>query len=819
MRKRFILAASFLFLFPAASLMAQLNVLPTPKFWKPGRDTVSFRDVLLDMPADAKDSATVIELRHFFGRSISSSPDKGGKTMSLRLRLAGEAKVVNPDIPAEVADSALSNDEGYVLSSGRRGVEIVSRTKAGIFYGVTTFLQLVEKRKGGYTLPALEIADFPSLRMRGISDDISRGQISTMANFRQIIRFLAMHKMNTYMPYIENLFAFKSYPDFSAGRDPLTREEVAELDAYAKLYHVEIIPVFETLGHLEDVLEKPEFAKYAEFPGAASLNVSSDSAYEFMKTLLSEIAPAFSSPYFNMAADESFDVGLGASKSLVDSVGMAEAHAQYYLKLYNLLKSLGKKVMMYGDIILENPQILSEIPKDITIVDWHYGASFNYPSIKVFRDAGFNLVVCPAVWNFTGPFPNFYNSYANIQNFTRQGYEAGAGGVIVSTWNDNGAAELRELNYPGYAWGAECAWNPQGGDPARFEEIFFRQFFGTKSQLPRIAYDLLSSTNNQITWYEFWRAPFLDPRTADTPLRVESIRAVMPQVIDIVSPARREAKAEGSILTLYNLVARMNLYWADRVSGVARMRSIAGDSLLSPQVKSKEISEIRDRLLRSLSEIRRDYVKAYLGTNRRPMLQLIETRFDEQAAALKAGTEQMLAGNAGFAQVLPSSFIYYPESRPYKPGNNKVDSATFLKVLELGSVPESAEAQLIGDTYCKLYVNGRFVGEVKARRTLTWNVEMKRVKVFNISKFLKKGKNEFVIQSSNFDRNGSAGCNLFALVGKDTLSTDSTWEVAKGLRAPAAMRSQKRVYAAEYQNGWLISAPDFALKLKSWIER
>ena len=42
----------------------------------------------------------------------------------------------------------------------------------------------------------------------------------------------------------------------------------------------------------------------------------------FMKTLLSEIAPAFSSKYFNMAADESFDVGLGASKHLVDSLGI-----------------------------------------------------------------------------------------------------------------------------------------------------------------------------------------------------------------------------------------------------------------------------------------------------------------------------------------------------------------------------------------------------------------------------------------------------------------------------------------------------------------
>ncbi|MGB9693493.1 MAG: hypothetical protein ACPLYF_01470, partial [Fervidobacterium sp.] len=86
--------------------------------------------------------------------------------------------------------------------------------------------------------------------------------------------------------------------------------------------------------------------------------------------------------------------------------------------------------------------------------------------------------------------------------------------------------------------------------------------------------------------------------------------------------------------------------------------------------------------------------------------------------------------------------------------------------------------------------------------------------------YLKKGENEIVIQAMNFDRRGSAGVNLYAVIGNDTLLTDQSWKAAKGLFPPSGLRDQLAfTNAAEYENGWSISAPNFGLKLKSWIER
>lgn len=819
--KKLSLLFPFLFLFISGSaLMAEVSVLPTPKYAHQEKGMLRF-DRLSGVFGDgAEDRASLDELADYFGKSFTTEKTHGRTVLALDARLIGGRAAANEfDVPSGIRDSVLSSNEGYFLKTGRGHIEILANSKTGIFYAVATLLQLVEKRKNGYEIPIVTIADYPSLKMRGISDDISRGQISTLENFKKIIRFLAMYKMNFYMPYIEDEFDFKSYPDFSEGRAPLTVKEVAELDKYGRLYHVQIIPAFETLGHMEDVLYKKEFEKYAEFPGATCIDISSDSAFAFMKNLLSEIAPAFSSKYFNMSADESFDVGLGASKHLVDSLGIDEAHAQYYKRVYGVLKSLGKDVMMYGDIILKDPDILSEIPKDITIVDWHYGASFDYPSVQVFKDAGFPFLSSPAVWNFVGPFPNFFNTYANIQYFAREGYEGGAKGLLVSTWNDNGGACLRELNYPGYAWGAQCAWNPETANPAKFESVFFHHYFRTKSQLPRIIYELLSSASNQISWYEFWRAPFVTMRDYNVPSRTEAIQASIPEVLSLIKEAHKVVGANKDILDLYELSAKMDKYWADRVTGVLKMRDLSADSLLSSKEKEEQIEKIEDTLLGTIGKIKEEYTKMYLRTNRYPMLQLLEGRFEDQEKDLKQGSAEMLAGNSDYNQLITSQFVYYPGSRPHAREGSKVDTATFMKTVDLENVPGHSEVQLIGDTYCKLFVNGKYVGDVKARRTLTLNVERKRVQVFDLDKFLHKGENTFMVQAVNFDRFGSAGCNVIAQIGNDTLRTDSTWKVAKGIVAPEGIESASFLEAAPYDNGWTVTAPDFSLKLRSWIER
>ena len=234
-------------------------------------------------------------------------------------------------------------NEGYLLDVGQDGVVIIGETAVGRYYGVMTLVQILDEQKKTLIIPAVSIRDWPQQKMRGITDDLSRGQVSTMQNFKQIVRFLSRHKLNVYSPYIEDIFVFKKYPMIGKGRGEITAAEMKELDAYAKRYHVELIPTFETLGHWENILVQPEYVQYAEFPGAHTVNVSDEAVYTMLDDMIGQLSGAFSSPYFNMAADESWDVGLGANKDRVAASDLATVHAEHYKRLFDILKKHKKK--------------------------------------------------------------------------------------------------------------------------------------------------------------------------------------------------------------------------------------------------------------------------------------------------------------------------------------------------------------------------------------------------------------------------------------------------------------------------------------------
>ncbi|MDZ7821602.1 MAG: glycoside hydrolase family 20 zincin-like fold domain-containing protein [Candidatus Marinimicrobia bacterium] len=376
-------------------LAANVGIIPTPQ-----QVEHSGQRVRLSARADYElvgDPQNLKKGREILSEALAGTA--GGSTESTMTVILEKKDDFTID---NISTEQLSEAYSLEISSGK--ILIRSGTGKGLFYGLMSVAQLVKAAEDG-TIPTLRILDYPDMMWRGISDDFSRGQVSTMENFETILRFLGEYKQNIYMPYMEDVIQMDKYPDIGAGRGALSKQEIAELQNIAKQYFVQVIPIFQTLGHYENILSDPKYMQYAEYPGAASLNSIDENTDRFLFNMLDEVIPQFKSEYFHIGCDESRDVGLGASKAFVKKKGSARIHADHYNKVYHHVTAQGKKVIMYGDIILRYPEIMDMIPQDIIIVDWHYRPSDHYPSVRQLRKPDLRFWSHRASITGAKPFP------------------------------------------------------------------------------------------------------------------------------------------------------------------------------------------------------------------------------------------------------------------------------------------------------------------------------------------------------------------------------------------------------------------------------
>ncbi|MEX1139950.1 MAG: beta-N-acetylhexosaminidase [Bacteroidota bacterium] len=825
--------------FLSAKQEHHLNVIPTPQevTLSAGQFRISSQTrIVLANAATAQDRFTADQLNeHLIGLGFSPldvSEESRSRSRTSNFVYIGppastKGKALLAGGVSGFADAMLK--EGYILSVTSEGVVILGESERGRYYGMMTLLQLIAKEKKAAVVPRVFIRDWPLQSIRGITDDLSRGQVSTQENFKAIIRYLSRHKLNVYSPYIEDIFVFKGHPLIGKGRGALLPNEVKELDSYAKRYHVELIPIFETLGHWENILLLPEYAHLAEFPGAHTINVSDERVYTLLDEMIGELAGAFSSPYFNMAADESWDVGLGASRDLVEKSDLASVHAEHYKKLFAMLAKHGKRPLMYGDIILNHPSILEKIPRDVIIVDWQYWAGQSYPSADIFRRAGFPFIVSPAIWNFTGPWPNFLNTVINVRNFSRAGYDNGALGILTSNWNDYGGETLRELNYYGFAWTAECAWQPLKADPVQFEQAFFSNFFGNAEagQYAQAAYHLLSNVYTHLEWHEIWRHPLLPvrPSILNNLWRFQAIESSMPFVNDLLEKAAGRATLNKEHFRTVRFVTRLNLWFTQRIRARESIRDAQEDSTLNADEQAVAIRSVCSRMIAETEILKREFTDLWMRTNREDNLHLLVARYDRQIAYWNEISADPHMGDPS----IPSAWLYHPRANPLKRDSTaeQVPRAWFRLTFRSDDAHTPGGIQLLADTYAGVFVNGIEVGTVFARRSLSLTVEQQRVKAWDLTPFLRPGKNVIAMESVTYDTFGSAGINI---LGYKTTPGGTTMMVVLDNHVKVSDHAAAGWKEADFDDSrWLpaaakevpytVVAPDFSRNRLSWIER
>jgi len=363
--------------------------------------------VYLSRPDDADDRFAADQLASEMEKTFGSTLEIREKPLIVNAEHSlciGE----HEDLPEQNADPEIGS-EGYILKVSGNGITISANGSSGLFYGIQTLKQLIRANSNGNAIPYLTIRDYPQIRWRGYSDDITRGSSPTLDFPKREIRIAAEYKLNFFTFYMEHQFEFKKHPKIGPPDGSLKPEELSELVEYARQYHIEIVGCFQSFGHFANILKHPEYAHLGE--SGWIISPAFEKSYQLLDELYSELAPLTPFEFFNVCCDETQGLGEGPSKPMLEKVGIEGLYAYHINRIYDILKNkYGKRVMMWGDIALQHPGIIPQLPKDIVILDWAYDPRDNFESTIVpFKDAGFEffcLSGCIMLEPHTSRFPD-----------------------------------------------------------------------------------------------------------------------------------------------------------------------------------------------------------------------------------------------------------------------------------------------------------------------------------------------------------------------------------------------------------------------------
>jgi len=190
-----------------------------------------------------------------------------------------------------------------------------------------------------------------------------------------------------------------------------------------------------------------------------TLNVADPDSMDLVKDLIVRYMPFFTSEYFNIGADETFDLGKGKNRSRAEKEGTRGMYIDFVRELCSFLVGKGKKPMFWGDIIYAFPDAVKELPKETICLNWDYEADVKEERVKTLADAGAVQYCCPGVsgWN---QFVNRLDvAYENISRMCTYGVKYGAKGILTTDWGNFGHVNHPDFGIPGMIYGAAFSWN------------------------------------------------------------------------------------------------------------------------------------------------------------------------------------------------------------------------------------------------------------------------------------------------------------------------------------------------------------------------
>ncbi len=466
---------------------------------------------------------------------------------------SGKLKIT-PTLCRNIPDQIAKNsDQAYQLDVSADEIRITGYGEAGLYYGVTTFLQCIEDDCNDFFIREMNISDWPDLKTRGHFVECRFGSnLMTLEDWKEVIDDIVSCKMNQLCVALYGCWCIQydkirseylyipvpQYPKlksdvikhyYSPSNHKWIKETVevpmvcedffGELIAYGKSRGVEVLPLWNSYGH-NSLLPKnyPEVAPVIDgIPAKNSFCVSSPKTYEMLFNIFDYIIDKYLKPN----GIESFHIGMDEvrNEAGIDIDNMftsfspwcecpecsklsnEEKFRNHALKLIKHLKERGmKNIYIYCDMIerIMDPNdfkkmLIENDLLDVTVIDWwtYRNQKNNLRFKTTFPELGIRSIVKPhnSYFHWNTSRDTVGNVYYLCEMAKKENAEGFQSYCGWDRTNDKNHVSM-----------ADYTWNFDGtGDMASFNKRYAYREFGAEFDIAKDALYLFDKVTEEET--------------------------------------------------------------------------------------------------------------------------------------------------------------------------------------------------------------------------------------------------------------------------------------------------------------------------------
>ncbi len=270
-----------------------------------------------------------------------------------------------------------------------------------------------------------------------------RVQVMPVNALRALATRVAGLGLNTLLIEWEASYPFERHP-LIPSTYAYTPAEISGFIAHCTRLGLEVIPLQQCFGHVEYILRHERYAALRESRSdlCQLCPCKADDALPLFTDLFTELAATHPSKHLHIGGDETYLLGLcPACRAKAEKEGKSRLYVDYFKRAAEAVVKLGKRPLLWADMLLKYPAAAAEMPRECIFVDWNYGWPANhFGDLEKLRASGVEFWGAPGLRSSPDNhsltcWETHFNNLGDFIPFARRSdYKA----VIITSWSTSG---------------------------------------------------------------------------------------------------------------------------------------------------------------------------------------------------------------------------------------------------------------------------------------------------------------------------------------------------------------------------------------------